>query len=130
VKVLDSDHCVALLRGQLDLRALTLEDEALAVTAISVGELVHGVYKSAQVEENLARLSVLLANVIVLAYDERAAREFGRLKAELERSGRRLSDLDLQVASIAQVHDAPLATHNQRHFGRLSGLVLEDWLAV
>ena len=56
MKVLDSDHCVALLRGKLDLRLLDTESEVMAVTAISVGELMHGVHKSTQVEENLARL--------------------------------------------------------------------------
>lgn len=128
MKVLDSDHCVALLRGQLDLHSQTLPGETLAVTAVSVGELMHGVHKSAQVEDNLARLSVLLANVAVLSYDERAAGQFGRLKAELERNGQRLSDLDLQIASVALVHDSPLVTHNQRHFRRVPGLALEDWL--
>jgi tRNA(fMet)-specific endonuclease VapC len=129
VKVLDSDHCVALLRGQLDLYSQNLAGETLAVTAVSVGELMHGVHKSAQVEENLARLSVLLANVVVLSYDERAASQFGRLKAELERNGQRLSDLDLQIASTALVHASPLVTHNHRHFERISDLALEDWLA-
>jgi tRNA(fMet)-specific endonuclease VapC len=128
VKVLDSDHCVALLRGELDLRSQDLGDEALAVTAVSVGELVHGAFKSARFEENLARLGVLLATVAILSYDGRAAHQFGRLKAELERSGQRLSDLDLQIASLAQVHGAPLVTHNLRHFERLPDLELEDWL--
>ena len=129
MKVLDSDHCVALLRGQLDLHSQNLVDEILAVTAISVGELTHGVFKSARVEENLARLSILLTDLVVLPYDERAARQFGRLKAQLERSGQRLSDLDLQIASVAKVHDSPLVTHNLRHFERIPGLALEDWLA-
>ena len=128
MKVLDSDHCVALLRGRLDLHSQTLAGETLAVTAVSVGELMHGVHKSAQVEDNLARLCVLLANVVVLSYDERAAGQFGRLKAELKRNGQRLSDLDLQIASVALVHDSPLVTHNQVHFGRVPGLALEDWL--
>jgi predicted nucleic acid-binding protein len=43
-----------------------------------------------------------------------------------------MSDLDLQIASIALEQDAALVTHNQKHFSRmtdLAGLVLEDWLA-
>ena len=128
MRVLDSDHCVALLRGQLDLRSQDIVGQVLAVTAIGVGELVHGAFKSAHVEENLARLSIFLADVVILSYDERAAYEFGRLKARLERSGQRLSDLDLQIASVAKVHDAPLVTHNLRHFERVPDLVLEDWL--
>ena len=46
MKVLDSDHCVAILRGQLDLSAHVAPDEELAVSAVSVGELVHGAAKS------------------------------------------------------------------------------------
>jgi len=128
VRILDSDHCVALLRGQLDLRGRVSPDEELAVTAIGIGELVHGAYKSARVEENLARLAVLLASLIVLSYDERAAVRFGRIKADLERAGTALGDLDLQIASVALEHGAPLLTHNRRHFDRVPGLVIEDWI--
>jgi tRNA(fMet)-specific endonuclease VapC len=129
MRILDSDHCIALLRGDLDLRGRVAPTEALAVTAVSVGELMHGVFKSSQVDENLARLGILLAAVMVLPYDQAAACEFGRIKAELERLGQKLSDLDLQIASIALVQGAPLLTHNRRHFGRIPDLAIEDWLA-
>ena len=129
MRILDSDHCVALLRGRLDLRGQVLPTEPLAVTAVSVGELMHGTFRSSNVDENLAKLGVLLASVTILPYDGTAARRFGRIKAELERVGNTLHDLDLQVASIALAQDAPLVTHNQRHFRRVPGLVIEDWLA-
>jgi len=128
MKILDSDHCVALLRADLNLEGRIAPTEELAVTAISVGELAHGARKSSQAAHNLARLDVLLAALTILVYDERAARTFGRIKADLERTGKRLSDLDLQIASVALEHDAPLVTHNQRHFERVSGLAIEDWL--
>ena len=129
MKILDSDHCVALLRGKLDLRGRVSPLEELAVTAVSVGELAHGAHKSARAADNLARLDVLLAALAVLPYDEAAGREFGALKARLEGSGERLSDLDLQIAAIALRFTAPLLTHNRHHFERVPGLVLEDWLA-
>ena len=129
MKILDSDHCVALLRGDLTLRGRVAPTEELAVTAVSVGELVHGVHKSARPSQNLARLDVLLASLTVLPYDEAAAHQFGLLKASLERDGMQLSDPDLQIASIATQHHAPLVTHNQQHFERVPDLILEDWLA-
>jgi len=128
MKLLDTDHWVALLRGRLSLEGKVSPDESLAITAISVAELTHGASKSARVEENLARLDILLATLIILPFDEAAARHFGALKATLERSGNRLADLDLQIASIALANDLSLITHNTRHFARIPGLQLDDWL--
>ena len=128
MKILDSDHWVVLLRGKLDLRGRVPPDEELAITVISVGELVHGAHKSSRIAENLARLDVLLAAVTVLSYDEASARRFGLVKADLERAEAPLGDLDLQIACIALQHNAPLATHNRRHFERIPDLAIEDWL--
>jgi tRNA(fMet)-specific endonuclease VapC len=128
VKILDSDHCVALLRGRLDLRGRMRPLEELAVTAISVSELSYGAHKSARVAGNLAQLDVLLAGLTVLPFDDGAGREFGALRGRLEFAGQRLSDLDLQIAAIALQFAAPLLTHNRGHFARIPGLALEDWL--
>jgi tRNA(fMet)-specific endonuclease VapC len=128
MKVLDSDHCIAILRGRLDLRDRVSPDEELAITTISVGELTHGAHRSKTPADNLARLDVLLAALIVLPYDEVCARRFGALKASLEKVGEPLHDLDLQIASIVIENNAPLLTHNKKHFERIESLNLEDWL--
>ena len=131
MKILDSDHCVAILRGLLDLEGRLAPDEALGVTTISLGELAHEAHKSQRAAENLARLDVLLSALNVLSYDESAARLFSQLKARLEREGKRIPDLDLQIASIALASGLPLVAHNQRHFAPLvdlAGLSLDDLL--
>lgn len=129
MKIFDSDHCIAILRGTLDLHSKLNADEELAVTTISIAELTHGACRSQRVADNLARLDVLLAALVILPFDETAARRFGILKAELEKSGTPLHDLDLQIASIALEQNAPLLTHNQRHFTRIENLILDDWLS-
>ena len=138
MKILDSDHCLAILRAQLDLTGRVAPDEELGITAVSVGELVHGATRSQRAADNLARLDVLLAALTILPYDEWSARRFGQLKAQLEQAGVAsetggiISDLDLQIASIALDHDGVLVTQDQKHFSRLTSmavLVLEDWLA-
>ena len=128
MNLLDTDHCIAILRKKLDLRNRVSPDEELATTAISVAELTHGANRSAHREDNLARLEVLLSALIILPFDEAAARRFGVLKAELEKRGEPLDDLDLQIASIALENNLPLATNNTRHFNRLGGLRLVNWL--
>lgn len=131
MKLLDSDHCIAILRGQLDLSKYIEASEELATTAANVGELAHGAAKSQRGPENLARLDVLLASLWILPYDEMCARRFGQLKAQIERSGEAIDDAEIQIGSIALEGELTLVTHNRKHFSRLAalaGLALEDWL--
>lgn len=128
MKILDSDHWIALLRGTLDLRGRVAADEELAITAISVGELVYGAERSNRPAEKLLELDTLLATIVIVPYDDIAAHRFGRLKMMLEQRGERLDDADLQIAATVLSLGVPLVTHNNRHFGRIHGLELEDWL--
>lgn len=130
MKILDSDHCVAILRRKLNVLDHLQPGEDIGITSISVGELIHGVYKSNRIQENLERLDVMLSGAVILPYDETAARCFGYIKARLERTGEIIGELDMQIASIAITTGSPLLTHNSEHFSRLTwaGLTLEDWL--
>ena len=128
MKILDTDHCVAILRKQLDLREHVSAEEELGTTAISVAELMHGAQRSQHRDDNVARLEVLLSALIVLPFDEPAGRRFGVLKAELEAKAEPLDNLHLQIASIAIENDLALLTNNTGHFKRVSGLYLMNWL--
>ena len=128
MNLLDTDHCIAILRKQLDLREHVSPDEELATTAISVAELTHGANRSQRRDDNLARLEVFLSALSILPFDEAAGRRFGGLKAELEARGEPLDDLDLQIASIAIETNSALLTNNTKHFKRVSELHLLNWL--
>ena len=128
MKILDTDHCIAILRQKLDLSEHVTADEELFITSISVAELIHGAHRSTHREDNLAKLEVLFAALTILPFDEMAARRFGHLKAELEEKGEPLDALDLKIASIALDHDLPLATNNTKHFKRVKELKLENWI--
>jgi len=126
--ILDTDHCIAILRQKLDLSEHVAADEELFITSITVAELTHGAHRSLHREDNLTRLEVLFAALTVLSFDEMAGRRFGHLKAELEEKGEPLDDLDLQIASIALEHNLPLVTNNEKHFKRVENLKLENWI--
>ena len=128
MRILDTDHCIAILRQKLDLREHILPDEELCITAITLAELMQGAQRSLHRNDNLARLEVLIAALTVLPFDESAARRFGLLKADLESRGKLLDDLDLQIACIALVHELPLVTNNTQHFERIAGLELQNWM--
>ena len=78
MKILDSDHCIAILRGKLDLSGKAKSDEELAVTSISVVEfnlVAHTAFRGPK--KNLTRLDVLLAMFTILSFDENSAHHFG-----------------------------------------------------
>ncbi len=127
--ILDTDHCIEVLRGRVDFSNWLQTEPILYITMPSVAELWFGGYNSKTPERHLPAIERLLDQLIVLPFDHAAAREAGRLKALLKRSGAFIGDLDLQIAGIALTQNLNLATHNTRHFDRIPGLQLLDWLS-
>ena len=127
--ILDTDHCIAILRGKLDVSGHVETTASLYVTAITVSELTYGAHKSDRASAHLAQVELLLDSVIILPFDEQPARRCGALKDALRRMGSPIAEPDLQIASIALHHGLPFVSHNQRHFERVPGLVLLDWMA-
>lgn len=126
--ILNADHCIAILRGKLDVSTHIEPTASLYVTAITVSELTYGAHKSDRASAHLVQVNLLLDSVIILPFDEQPARRCGELKDALRRLGSPIAEPDLQIASIALHHTLPLVSHNQRHFARVPGLTLLDWM--
>ena len=100
-----------------------------ATTSITLGELVYGAHRSKRPEHFMNRLrKLLLPNLRVLAFDRKAAEVYGEVRATLEKIGRPVAEPDLRIASICLRRDASLATGNVRHYQKVPGLKVEDWL--
>lgn len=99
------------------------------ISTISVLEIVYGAEKSDRTEYHLKNLKeILLPSVNIAVFDTKAAFVCGRLRANLERQGRTLSLADMEIAAIAMANDFTLITGNTKHFERIKGLKLENWL--
>jgi tRNA(fMet)-specific endonuclease VapC len=97
-------------------------------TAVTVGELLYGARKrgSGLLEQEIDR--VLAGGVDVLPFDEGAARHHAEIKVQLEAEGRPIGEPDLRIAATCRAHDVTLITGNVRHFERVPGLRVENWL--
>ena len=62
-----------------------------------------------------------------LPYDEAAATWHGEERARLEALGKPAPFVDGQIAAVAHVHGLVLVTTNVSHFGRFTGLQVENW---
>jgi len=115
--------------SSLLVRLAAVPPEQQFTSAITVGEMAYGAYRSSSPEPLLRRLEERLwPNVRILPFDRPAAETYGQLRAELERAGKPLSEPDLRIASIALTHDLTMVTGNVRHFARVPGLRVENWL--
>ncbi len=110
-------------------RVASIDIEKQFTTAITVGELVYGALKSNRPEYFIDKLERLVwPNIQILPFDEESAKIYGKLRAELERKGTPLIEPDLRIASIAICHDLIIITGNIRHFLKIPGLKVEDWI--
>jgi tRNA(fMet)-specific endonuclease VapC len=53
---------------------------------------------------------------------------FGAIKAGLRKRGTPIGDFDMLIAAHAKSKGMVLVTNNLREFGRVEGLVLENWV--
>ena len=128
MRILDTDHCIDILRGRRPVidRRRTVPDE-VATTIITACELYYGAAKSIKPLENKRAVDAFLGTLRVLEMNRHAAMFFGLFKADLEREGRGLADADLMIGAIARAHGAVVVTGNDRHFDRMTGIGLENW---
>lgn len=94
-------------------------------SAVTIGELFHGAYRSAAAERHLRNIRErVLPAATVLPFDTAVARVYGETRARLEEAGTPLADADLQIAATALYHRLELVTGNTRHFERVPALRL------
>ena len=129
MRLLDTDTCIAILRGNeavIERRAATSDE--VATTWITAAELYYGAAKSKAPEGNHRLVTSFLATLPALGLDEASAQIFGEAKALLERRGQRLADADLFIGAIAVARRATVVTGNRRHYERIPGVAVEDWI--
>ncbi len=129
MRVLDTDTCIAILRGNeavIERRAATADD--VATTWITAAELYYGAAKSVAPEKNRGVAKAFLATLPVLGLDDASVQIFGEAKALLEKQGQRLADADLLIGAIAVANQAIVVTGNRRHYERIPGVTVEDWI--
>jgi len=105
----------------------------LAITVISLEEQLSGWYtllRRARRPDDLARVYQRLIDTVrsmapltILPFTTSAIARYQQL-IQLKLNVRRM---DLRIAAIVLEHGGTLVTRNSRDFGRVPGLVLEDW---
>jgi tRNA(fMet)-specific endonuclease VapC len=129
VRILDTDHCIEILRGNAAVVERRREVTGLvATTWTTAGELYFGAARSNRPDANRKLVAEFLSTLPVLGPAAGTPEGFGTLKANLETAGRRVADADLWIAAVALAEAAVLVTGNERHYARIMGLRMENWI--
>lgn len=101
----------------------------MAISSITLSELIYGAEKSAQTDKNLEAIEEFVSHLEVLPYDAKASQHYGRIKAALEKKGQIIGENDIHIAAHAISYGLILVTNNLREFKRVPNLALENWVS-
>jgi tRNA(fMet)-specific endonuclease VapC len=127
--MLDTDTVSYSLRGYGGVNAqIVMHHPAeLCMSAVTLAELRYGASHA-----NARRLHRLIdgfvRDVAVMPFDESCAGRFGQIAADLAARGTPIGDIDAMIAAHALALDVTLVTNNVKHFGRIAGLHIENWV--
>lgn len=98
----------------------------VSISAVTEGELRYGVARRPAATKLRQIVEEFLLRVNVLPWDSDAARHYANLRAELERLGQPVGNLDMMIGAHALAAGATLVS-NDRVFARIKQLKVEDW---
>jgi len=111
------------------LSAFNANAARMAMSSITLAELLHGAEKSSRVSENLTVIEDFCSRLDVLPYGIKAAQHYGAIRATLEKRGRPIGVNDLHIAGHARSEGLILVTNNVSEFARVPALEVENWVS-
>ena len=103
-------------------------DGRMAISSITLAELLHGAEKSQHAAQSLAAVEDFCSRLDVLAYGPKAAQHYGAIRSTLEKRGQTIGINDLHIAAHARSEGLVLVTNNLSEFERVPALELENWV--
>lgn len=127
--LLDTSICVFYLRGKYDIdkKIRAIGSENCYISEITVAELKYGVECSSSKSQNQQMLNRFLENVKIISFSS-GIDIFGKEKARLRKCGTPVEDFDLFIGCTAISQSMTLITDNVKHFERIEGITIENWV--
>ncbi|WP_265259170.1 type II toxin-antitoxin system VapC family toxin [Verminephrobacter aporrectodeae] len=128
--MLDTNAASEAVRGHpaFDTRLQALAPGQWCISALTCSELRFGLAKKPAAVRLHRLVNEFLRIAPILPWDAKAANRHGELRANLQAQGLPIGDFDEMIAAHALAIGAVLVTDNVRHFSRVPGLMLENWL--
>lgn len=128
--LLDTNICIDVIKRRPEslLERFNSNASHLAMSSITLAELLHGAEKSSNPQRTLAVVEDFCSRLDVLEYGVKAAQHYGQIRTALERRGTPIGVNDLHIAAHARSEGLTLVSNNLREFERVEGLLLANWV--
>ena len=110
------------------LKVFNTNASRMAISSITLSELIYGAEKSPNVDRNLEAIEEFVSHLEVLPYDAKASQHYGQIKASLEKKGEIIGENDIHIAAHAISQGLILVSNNLREFQRVPHLAFENWV--
>ncbi len=129
--LLDTDICIyALKQHRVVLSHLLSQSRSeVAISVITEAELRTGAAKSEAPTKTVRLVENFLRPIDIVEFSSDDALAYASVRAKLERSGTPIGPLDTLIAAQAVARKLVLVSNNEREFGRVAGLRMENWTA-
>ena len=94
---------------------------------VVLAELRYGAYNSNFVEENLKMIDDFIEEVQVLPFAN-SIDVYAKEKVRLKKAGMPIEDFDLLIGCAAKATGLTMVTDNVKHFNRICGIEIENWV--
>jgi len=127
--LIDTDILIYSLKDNKIVNSRFADNENIPkfISIITYGELLYGARKSMHPSRNTAVVYRLRDLFTIIPVDLPVIETFSELKAKNEKKGLVIDDFDLLTASTALSNNFTIVTNNEKHYGKIDGLVMENW---
>ena len=128
--LLDTNICVFFFRNKFNVADVLWEKgyENCCISEVTVAELRYGAENSPNPQKNHELIDAFLLQISSISITE-GIRVYAKEKVRLKRAGIPIDDeFDLLIGATAIANNMILVTDNEKHFNRLSGIKIENWI--
>lgn len=129
--LLDTDTCIYIINHKplhIKSRFEQYDVGDIAISSITLSELVFGIEKSKYKEQNSKALQNFLIPLEVLSFGYKQSLVYGKLRANLEKNKNLIDSMEMLIASHALSLDIVLVTNNEKNFKKVPNLKIENWI--
>jgi tRNA(fMet)-specific endonuclease VapC len=130
--LLDTDILSAVMRQHLSAlahaRAYLAVHDHFTFSIITRYEILRGLHAK-QATAQLAAFELLCDVSRILPLTDAIVIRAATIYADLHKQGMLIGDADILIAATGLEYGLVVATNNQRHYQRITGIQLENWLA-